>query len=328
MQQEKLLQRPAEACIVEIDAAGRSVSFVRGDIVIGGDEGVIDRIPVIEIAGMVAPRPGLSWSGPALSALSERCAGIVVCDENFGSKMLAWPVSGQRWPQRIRNQLGLDAPLGRHLRRLLLKVHDEQREAVIQAMGKGSVLKALRKSAKPVYAGRTGRGRMQVELEAQIRRFYWSWLAGPAFRRSPARRDGNAVINFAHTMLRIEAVRAIHKAGLHPSVGLGGAHEKGGLVDDLMLPYRPVVDLVAALLVATGQNRMDKVAHDAVTRLFTAPLRGQRGLMQIRTGLEDLALSLARCFESGEARLEFGVPTNQDPSALYDRLMSHANRSS
>jgi hypothetical protein len=243
--------------------------------------------------------------------------------------MLAWPVSGQRWPRRIRAQMALDAPLGRHLRRILLNARDGQREAAVEAMGKGGALKALRKSAKPAYAaGRIGRGRKQPELDDQIRRFYWTWLAGPGFRRNPMRRDGNAVINFAHTMLRIEAVRALHKAGLHPSVRLGGAREKGGLVDDLMLPYRPAVDLAAALLIATGQNRMDGTARDAVTRLFTAPLRSPGGLVQIRTGLEELAESLARCFESGEARPEVRLPAVQDPSVLYDRMMGAANRSS
>ena len=329
MDQEKLLQVPAEARIVEIDNAGRSVTFANGNIVIAGDEGVIDRIPILEIAGMVAAQSGLSWSGPALGALSERCVGIVVCDANFGSKMMAWPISGQRWPRRIRAQMGLDAPLGRNLRRMLLTARDEQREAAVEAMGKGNALKALRKASKPAYmVGRMGRDRKQSELEEQIRRFYWSWLAGPGFRRNPARPDGNAIVNFAQTMLRIEATRAVHKAGLHPAVGLGGAREKGGLIDDLMLPYRPVADLAAALLVATGRDKLDAAAREALTRLFTAPLRGARGLVQIRMGLEELAESLARCFETGEARLGLNLPSVQDPSVLYDRMTSARNRPS
>lgn len=326
MEQENLYQAPAKARIVEIGEAGRSVSFVHGEIVVSGEEGVTDRIPILEIAGIVATRAGLAWSGPALSALSERCVGIVVCDDNFGSKMLPWTVSGQRWPHRIRAQMALDAPLGRHLRRLLVQAGDDQRAAVIGAMGKSAALKALRKAATPAYAaGSIGRLRKQKELEDQIGRFYWTWLAGPGFRRNPARPDGNAVINFAHTMLRIEAARAVHAAGLHPSLGLGGARGKSGLVDDLMLPYRPVVDLAAVMLIATGQNRMNAVARDALARLFTAPLRGQRGLVQIRMGLEELARSLAHCFESGAARLEIRLPAVQDPSVLYDRIMVTAN---
>jgi CRISPR-associated protein Cas1 len=329
MEQDKLLQVPGEARIVEIGEAGRSVAYVRGDIVITGDEGIVDRIPILEIAGMVTVRPGLAWSAPALSALSERCVGIVVCDDNFGSKMMTWPVSGQRWPPRVRAQMGLDAPLGRHLRRILMKARDDQRDAAIVAMGKGDALKALRKAAKPAFsAARAGRSRSKTEQEDHIGRFYWSWLVGPGFRRIPAKGDGNAVINFAHTMLRIEAVRAVHKAGLHPSVGLGGAREKGGLVDDLMLPYLPVVDLAAALLIATGQNRMNGTVRDALTGLFTAPLRGSRGLVQIRTGLAEMAASLARCFETGEARPEINLPAVQDPSVLYDRMMGSARRAS
>ena len=327
MEQETLLQGPTEARIVEIGDGGRSVSFAHGTIAIADDDGAIQRIPILEIAGMVASRPGLSWSGSALAALSERGAGIVVCDANYGSRMLSWPMSGRRWPQRIRAQMHLDGPFGRHLLRNLSRVRDEQREAVIAAMGKGNALKALRKAGKPAFgASIMSRNRKQADIEEQIRRHYWAWLAGPGFRRDPSKADGNAVINFAHTMLRIEATRAVHKAGLHPAVGLGGARRKGGLIDDLMLPYQPVVDLAAAILIATGQRKMEDSARAPVARLFTAPMRGLRGVMQIRMGLEVLAQSLANCFETGEPRMDIRLPAIHKPDAIYDQMIGVANK--
>jgi len=327
MEQETLLQGPAEARIVEIGDGGRSVSFAHGAVAIAGDDGAIQRIPILEIAGMVASRPGLSWSGPALAALSERGAGIVVCDANYGSRMLSWPMSGRRWPQRIRAQMHLDGPFGRHLLRNLSRVRDEQREAVIAAMGKGNALKALRKAGKPAFgASLMSRNRKQADIEDQIRRHYWAWLAGPGFRRDPSKADGNAVINFAHTMLRIEATRAVHKAGLHPAVGLGGARRKGGLIDDLMLPYQPVVDLAAAILIATGQRKMEDSVRAPMARLFTAPMRGLRGVMQIRMGLEVLAQSLANCFETGEPRMDIRLPAIQNPDAIYDQMIGVAEK--
>ena len=327
MEQESLPQAPPEARIVEIGDAGRSVSFAHGNITIGGDEGVIQRIPIIEIAGIVAGRVGLSWSASALAALSERGAGIVVCDANSRSRMLFWPISGRRWPPRIRAQMELDPPLGRHLLRRLATARDDQRAAVVEAMGKGDALKALRKAGQPAYrASRMSRNRKQADLEEQIRRHYWAWLGGPGFRRNPLKADGNTVINFAQTMLRIEAARAVHKAGLHPSIGLVGGRGRRAMVDNLMLPYRPVADLAAALLVATGQRRMDEGARAAVSRLFTAPLPGRRGMMQIRTGLEELAQSLARCFETGEPRLEIRLPAIRDPGAIYDRMTGVRDR--
>lgn len=319
MEQEALLHAPPEARIVEIGDAGRSVSFAHGDITIAGDEGEAQRIPIIEIAGIVAGRSGLAWSAPALAALSDRGAGIILCDANYRSRMLTWPMAGRHWPSRVRAQMEIDAPLGRHLLGRLTTARDDQRTAVVEAMGKGDALKALRKAGQPaVAASRMSRIRKQAETELQIRRNYWAWLAGPHFRRDPLKADGNAVINFAHTALRIEAVRAVHRVGLYPAIGLGGG--RGGLVDDLMLPYRPVVDLAAAILVATGQRGMDQGARAAIIRLFTAPLRGRRGIMQIRMGLEELARSLARCFETGDPRLEIQLPVIRDPSAIYDQM--------
>ncbi|MBE9557445.1 MAG: CRISPR-associated endonuclease Cas1 [Proteobacteria bacterium] len=321
MEQEALLPAPSEARIVEIGEAGRSISFAHGNIAIAGDEGVIERIPILEIAGMVVWCPGLSWSGSALAALSERGAGIVVCEPNYRSRMLSWPMSGRRWPGRIRAQMEMDGPFARHLLRGLAKARDDQRDAVLGAMGRGNALKALRKASKPtIGSSQMSRDRKQADVAKQIDRHYWPWLAGPGFRRDLLKEDGNAVINFAHTMLRVEATRAVHKAALHPSIGLGSGRGKGGLIDDLMLPYRPVVDLAAALLIATGQRKLDEAARAMIVRLFTAPMRGRRGLMQIRMGLEELALSLANCIESGKPMLEIRLPAIKDPSAIYDQM--------
>lgn len=324
MDQEKLSHGPVQARIVEIDEDGHSVSFLHGDIVVAGDEGEIARVPIIEIAALVVARPGLTVSASALAALSERCAAIVICDASHRSRMLSWPMSGHRWPPLIRAQMTLDGPLGRHLRRCLTAARDEQREAAIQAMGKAAALKALRKNARPVTGGRGGRGRQQFDFESQMRRHYWTWLAGPRFRRNPASADANRIVNLAHTLLRVEAVRAIHRAGLHPSVGLGGAQRRGGLVDEMMLPYRPVVDLAAALLVATGEKKVTARVRAALGGLFSAPIKSRKGLMQISNGLDELAQSLGRCFETGDPHLEIRLPSVQDPAALYDRMMGAA----
>ena len=60
---------------------------------------------------------------------------------------------------------------------------------------------------------------------------------------------------------------------------LAAATERIGLgTSVLVLPYRPVVDLAAAMLVATGQRRMDDAARAALTRLFTAPMRSMSSI--------------------------------------------------
>lgn len=308
------------ARIVEIADDRRAVTLSGREIVITGGDREAERIPLEEIAGMVAYRPGPSWSQPALAALTGRGAGIVLCGPNHDSHSLAWPVPNRRWPARIRAQLDLYPPYARHLLRQLERGRDAQRVLALETMGGGGRLRALKAAPRPMRGGRTTK-RTRDEAAAEIARHYWPWLVGRGFRRDPARPGANAVVNCGHTALRIEAARAVHAAGLHPGVGL---RERVGLADDLMIPFLPVVELAAAVFIATGGERADARIEAAFTRLLSAPLRGRRGPVQVRLGLAELARALAHCFETGEARLNLLLPARQDPDALFALIQAPA----
>ncbi len=313
------LLRDAVAQIVAIAGDRRAVTLNGAEIVIAGGEADADRVPLDAIAGLVAKHPGPSWSAAALAALTERCAGVVLRGPNHESRTLTWPVAGRRWPARIRAQLDLYPPYARHLLRQLQRAAAAQRVLALETMGGRGRLRALASSSLPLRARRTGR-RTRDQVEAEIARHYWTWLIGRGFRRDLKRAGANAVVNCGHTALRIEAMGAVHAAGLLPGVGLGDRSERGGLVDDLMIPFRPVVELAAAVFIATGTDRIDTHIEAAFERLMAAPLRGRRGPAQIRLGVAELARVLARCFETGETRLDLMLPARQDPDALFALL--------
>jgi len=319
MELEAVLREDA-ARIVEIADDRGTVALSGREIVIAGGDREAERVPVEAIAGMVASRPGPSWSAAALAALTERGAGIVLCGPNHDSHGLAWPVPSRHWPARIRAQLDLYPPYARHLLRQLERARDAQRVLALETMGGKGRLLALKAAPRPMRGHRTAK-RTREQAAAEIARHYWSWLVGRGFRRDSARPGANAVVNCGHTALRIEATRAIQAAGLHPGAGLS---ERTGLADDLMIPFRPVVELAAAIFVTTGGDRVDARIEAAFARLLAAPLRGRRGPVQIRLGLAELARALAHCFETGEPRLALLLPARQDPDTLFALIQAPA----
>ena len=193
---------------------------------------------------------------------------------------------------------------------------DAQRVLALETMGGKRRLQALKAAPLPMRGWRTAK-RTQDELAAEIARRYWPWLVGRGFRRDPARPGANAVVNCGHTELRIAATRAVHAAGLHPGAGLRDQGGRAGLADDLMIPFRPVVELAAAVFIATGSDGVDARIEAAFARLLAAPLRGCRGPVQISLGLAELARALAHCFETGDQRLDLLLPARQDPDTLF-----------
>jgi CRISPR-associated protein Cas1 len=89
-------------------------------------------------------------------------------------------------------------------------------------------------------------------LEAQAARIYWKALFGDIhFRRDPQSGESlNPFLNYGYAILRGVVARAACAAGLHPSLGIHhhNRYNPFCLADDLMEPFRPVVDRAVAKL--------------------------------------------------------------------------------
>lgn len=89
-------------------------------------------------------------------------------------------------------------------------------------------------------------------IEARAARIYWPLLfADESFRRHREAGDQNRLLNYGYAVLRAIVARALCAAGLHPTLGLHHHNQYSAfcLADDLMEPFRPVVDTVVARLV-------------------------------------------------------------------------------
>jgi CRISPR-associated protein Cas1 len=148
--------------------------------------------------------------------------------------------------------------------------------------------------------------RTNVEATAAVR--YWRALFDdPDFRRDPAIGGRNALLNYGYAVTRGIVARAICGAGLHPAVGLHH-HSRGNplcLADDLMEPFRPIVDQVVA---GFGLGTIDppELTRDIKARLLRALVQRFTVKGEQRTPsdiAERLVRSLARVVDGDADRL-------------------------
>ncbi len=74
---------------------------------------------------------------------------------------------------------------------------------------------------------------------------YWKQLFGPQFTREHnAEDDINKALNYGYAILRAVTARALVSSGLLPALGIFHQNKYNPyvLADDIMEPYRPVVD--------------------------------------------------------------------------------------
>lgn len=153
-------------------------------------------------------------------------------------------------------------------------------------------------------------------LEAQAARYYWPLIMGEEFRRNRHAPDINALLNYGYTVLRAAAARAIVAAGLHPSVGLHHSNRGNAfaLADDLMEPFRPLVDCAAHGLAARNGPAVDTEAKQTMARLIALDLPLGEGQSPVSVALSKLATSLGQSFENG--KLTLALPTPPDALCL------------
>jgi CRISPR-associated protein Cas1 len=81
-------------------------------------------------------------------------------------------------------------------------------------------------------------------IEAQAARIYWPKMMGEGFHRDRELADENTALNYGYAVLRAVTARALCAQGLHPSLGIHHSNKRNAfaLADDMMEPYRPIVD--------------------------------------------------------------------------------------
>jgi len=282
--------------VVEIAEEGRHLAKSHGFLTVSADGAEVGRVPLDDVAAVVASAHGITYSNNLLVALAERGTPLVLCGANHRPAGFLWAADGHyEQAGRIADQAAASLPLKKRLWAQIVSAKIESQRATIEAVGaphEGFFLLARKvRSGDP------------ENVEAQAARRYWPLLFGENFRRDRRASGTNAMLNYVYTVLRAGTARAIMAAGLHPSLGL--SHRQRGnafaLSDDLMEPFRPLADLLVHDLVGRGVCEVDRETKPQLARILITDMSTTEGVSPVGLCLERLALSLAQCF-AGEAQ--------------------------
>lgn len=302
--------------IVEVANDQRHLSMYRGFMLVhstGRDRQEVGRVALDDMTALIANAYGLSYSNNLLVALAERGVPFVLCGSNHTVAGMLWPMAGHhQQAHRIEAQLACNLPTRKRLWAEIVRAKLLNQAAVLAATGLSSVpLKGL---ARRVRSGDPD------NIEAQGARKYWPLLMGPLFRRDPQGDDLNGMLNYGYTVLRAATARAVVAAGLHPSLGLHHSHDNNPmrLVDDLMEPFRPVIDWAVYQMRIRGSTEVNNESRRALVACLYHDLQGANGATPVMVAIQRLATSLALVMLGERKRLELPYPgvweRNSSPS--------------
>lgn len=301
--------------IVDIATDGRHLSLYRGFLVVTGNGDEVGRVALDDIHAVIVHAHGTTWSANLVAALAERGAPMVFCGFNHSPVAVVLPLEGHHAQNaRMRAQLGASAPLAKQLWRRVIIAKIKMQGALLATRGVPDA-EAFHAMARRVKSGDAD------NLEAQAARRYWPLLMGPGFRRDRDSAGANALLNYGYAVIRATVARAVVASGLHPSIGINHANRGNAfaLADDLVEPFRPLVDALVVAMIESGQDTLNPSTKRRFARVISMDLHvgGERSPVSIAA--VRLSQSLARAFESGRPTLMLFDPPLPDEWALLTR---------
>ena len=293
--------------IVEIADDKRHLHVLRGFLVVeehGSSRQELGRVPLDDICAVIAHVNGITYTNNLLVALAERGIPFVLCAANHNPVGMLYPIDGHHvQSKRIEAQIDASRPTHKRLWAAVVKSKLEQQAAVLEVLSRPS---------EPLFAlSRKVKSGDPDNLEGQGARRYWGLLFGPTFKRNQLAEAGvNTLLNYGYTILRSAMARAIIAAGLHPSIGLHHCNDLNPmrLVDDLMEPFRPIVDVRVWQLLQLGDAEITPETKRILAKTLYVDMQTDVGATPVLVCMQKLATSLAQVYLKEKETLSLPLP--------------------
>jgi CRISPR-associated protein Cas1 len=207
--------------------------------------------PLADIAVVVLASRRVTLTQSVLSGLMDAGAAVIVCDESMLPSGLMLPLSAHTMQtRRMIAQARATLPRRKRIWQQIVRAKVLAQAAALEV--RVSTDGGLRELAARIRSGDP------ENIESQAAQRYWPLLFNdPDFLRRRGAPNQNRHLNYGYAVFRATVGRALCAAGLHPSLGVHHRSRSNPycLADDLIEPWRPLVDAEVAEIV--GEHGID-----------------------------------------------------------------------
>jgi len=253
------------------------------------------RVPFEDIAVIVLNHREITLTHPVLSACADYGIGLYSTGDNHQPNGVFVPfLPHSRATRMQRLQLDLDRPTAKRAWARIVQTKIQNQARCMELLSVAGAAR-LASYARRVRSGDGG------NMEAQASAFYFPQVFGRSFHRSQNNWT-NAALDYGYAVMRGACARALVAHGMLPSIGMFHSSEQNAfnLADDLIEPYRPIVDLhVAQQRPPEDAAELQPAEKAALVGLLNVDVAMPRGQMSVLASIEQAAESLARLFDGG-----------------------------
>lgn len=230
-------------------------------------------IPFEDIGVIVLEHREISLTSKVFEACDEYSITLLHCNDSHMPITLTIPLNGHTSANNyLKDQLSVSIPTKKQLWSMIII---EKIKWQIQVLKNhhidASPLEVLLPNIK---SGDTD------NIEGQAAARYWKLLFWVDFIRERREEGINAWLNYGYGIIRATIARSVVAGGLHPSIGIWHDNQYNyfNLVDDLIEPFRPLVDeKIKFLSLKCEATSLDTTMKQEILSILTydIPFRGR-----------------------------------------------------
>lgn len=264
------------------------------------EENNVTTIPIEDIGIIVADHPQITFTHSVVIALQENNAVIMWCGANHLPLTLSLPLfANHTYNEKVRYQIEATEPLKKQLWKQTIVAKIQNQASVLRYLGYKPI--KLDKMIPRVSSGDPD------NFEGQAAAIYWDLLL-KEYEVTRGRYDGgpNALFNYGYAILRAVIARNLVGSGCLPVLGI---HHKNKynpycLADDIMEPYRPIVDKYIMDYLKNRQDFDEALTKEDKAYLLNVPVLDtliKKKSSPLMVGAQRTTVSLVGCY-TGETR--------------------------
>ncbi|OOZ39138.1 hypothetical protein BOW53_12870 [Solemya pervernicosa gill symbiont] len=287
--------------IVEVSTEGCYLKLRHRQLIIEREGKEVGTVPIEDMSALVIDHPQTLITQAVLSELVQANVMVISSDEKHQPVGLFLPLdSHTTQTERIAAQIDLGAPTRKGLWKQIVKRKVRAQARVLHDVTGSDA--GIAQLEKKVRSGDPD------NIEAQAARRYWSRLFdSECFKRDRFAEDQNRYLNYGYAVLRALVSRSLCATGLHPSIGIHHKNRYNSycLADDLMEPYRPLVDLNVWQIVEDHghDNEMDREIRRRLIEIIKREVVMEGERLTLQGAIQKSAQSLARVMQGYEKLL-------------------------
>jgi CRISP-associated protein Cas1 len=258
------------------------------------------KIPVEDIGVVVFDHPQITTTQGIISALLKNNACIIYCDDKHMPLSMTLPLyDNDTYSEKVKYQIQATEPLKKQLWKQTVSQKIFNQAQVLKLLGLD--YKKIERIYPKVVSGDSD------NMEGYASALYWEQLLKPfEVKRGRYEDSPNHFFNYGYAILRSVIARSLVGSGCLPVLGIHH-HNKYNpycLADDIMEPYRPIVDLWIMRYLLDKKDIDDTLSKEDKIRLLQVPVLDimlEKRKSPLMVGSQRTTASLVRCY-AGETR--------------------------